>query len=199
PRISFSSASLSWPYPCPPSSGPRWVAHNPFRRTSSFSGSITLRRLSSSGTNCRCGNARSSGSSSSRTNSSAQSRSFRYSGSVSKSHDIAGLLSIERDDDLVGCAGRRGGLQRLHDVVEGDRVADDHRIFFPVGDQFFGDFEDCDGEPPIEMKSVSVPQIPHTRILTSTSAGPTVGLRRVDHLCLTGCCHHRHLHVCSST
>jgi hypothetical protein len=32
------------------------------------------------------------------------------------------------------------------------------------------------GMPPIEMKSASVPQIPHARILTSTSAGPTVGV-----------------------
>ena len=29
PRISLSSASFSWPYPCPPSSGPRWAAHSP--------------------------------------------------------------------------------------------------------------------------------------------------------------------------
>jgi hypothetical protein len=31
------------------------------------------------------------------------------------------------------------------------------------------------GIPPMEMKSASVPQIPHARILTSTSAGATVG------------------------
>src|SRR5689334_17707734 len=63
---------------------------------------MTLRRLSSSGTNCRCGNARSSGSHSSRTNSSAQSSSFWYSGSVSKSHAIAGVLSFEGDDVVAG-------------------------------------------------------------------------------------------------
>src|SRR6478735_2633038 len=142
PRISFNSASLSWPWPCPPSSGPKCVAHKPLRRTSSFSGSITLRRLSSSGTNCRCGNAKSSGSTSSRTNSSAQSSTFWYSGSVSKSHAIAGLLSIECDDDLVRGAGRRRGLERIVDVVERDRVADDHRVLLPVGDQIFGDVED---------------------------------------------------------
>ena len=68
PRISLSRASFSWPYPWPPSSGPRWVAHRPWRRTSSLSGSIASRRLPSSGMNCRCGNTRSSGSTSSRTN-----------------------------------------------------------------------------------------------------------------------------------
>src|SRR5690242_13453701 len=62
---------------------------------------MTLRRLSSSGTNCRWGNARSSGSHSSRTNSSAQSSSFWYSGSLSKSHAIAGPLSIDLRGQLV--------------------------------------------------------------------------------------------------
>ena len=49
-----------------------------------------LRRRSSSGTNCRCGNTRSSGSTSSRTNSSAQSSFSWYSGSVSKSRADTG-------------------------------------------------------------------------------------------------------------
>src|SRR5258705_12658548 len=56
-----------------------------------------------------------------------------------------GLLSLEGDDDLVGGAGGGSGAQRLVDVVERDRVADDHRISFPVGDEVFGDFEDFVG------------------------------------------------------
>ncbi len=64
----MSSASFSCPYPCPPRSVPRCVAQSCWRRTSSLSGSIASRRLPSSGVNCRCGNTRSSGSTSSRTN-----------------------------------------------------------------------------------------------------------------------------------
>src|SRR5947208_5059776 len=100
---------------------------------------MTLRRLSFSGTNCRCGNARSSGSISSRTNSSAQSSSFWYSGSVSKSHAISGLLSVEGDDDLVGRAWRRGDLQCIVDIVERNGVADDDRVLLPVGNELFRD------------------------------------------------------------
>ena len=51
PRISLSSESLSCPWPWPPSSGPRWVAHRPWARTWSFSGSMIVRRVSSGGVN----------------------------------------------------------------------------------------------------------------------------------------------------
>src|SRR3954451_4301099 len=88
PRISFSSASLSCPYPWPPRSGPRCVAHSPRRRTSSFRGSMAWRRFSSSGTNCRSGNTRSSGSTSSLPNGATPSGCSWYSGSVRKSHAI---------------------------------------------------------------------------------------------------------------
>src|SRR5918997_1689422 len=97
PRISLSSESLSWPYPSPPSSGPRCVAHSFWRRTSAFSGSTTLRRVSSSGVNSSPGQIRSSGSTSSRTNSSAQSSLAWNSGSVSKSHIGASLRRSEYD------------------------------------------------------------------------------------------------------
>ena len=90
PRISFSSASLSCPYPWPPSSGPRCVAHRSRRRTSSFSGSTILRRVSSSCVYTSCGHSRSSGSTSSRTKVSTQSSFSWNSGSVSKSHDMLG-------------------------------------------------------------------------------------------------------------
>ncbi len=102
PRISLSRASFSWPYPWPPRSDPRWVAHRPWRRTSSFKGSIASRRLPSSGVNCRCGNTRSSGSTSSRTKASAQSNFFWYSGSVSKSHAMCtppSVVDSEYDSD----------------------------------------------------------------------------------------------------
>ncbi len=56
PRISLSNASFNWPYPWPPSSGPRWVAHKSWRRTSSLSGSMIFRIASVIGTNCRWGN-----------------------------------------------------------------------------------------------------------------------------------------------
>src|ERR1700735_1531852 len=94
PRISLSRASFSWPKPCPPNSGPRCVAHRPWRRTSAFTGSIASLRFPSSGTNCMCGNARSSGSISSRTNWSTQSSFSWYSGSVSKSHAMCNPPSV---------------------------------------------------------------------------------------------------------
>ena len=50
------------------------------------------------------------------------------------------------------------------------------------------------GIPPIEMKSASVPQIPHARILTRTSAGPTVGLGMSTTCDSTRRCHYGHLH-----
>src|SRR5581483_2128987 len=57
------------------------------------------RLVSSNGTYCRWGQMRSSGSTSSRTNASAQSRSSWYCGSVSKSHAIVvSLLAVSRDD-----------------------------------------------------------------------------------------------------
>jgi len=37
------------------------------------------------------------------------------------------------------------GLECIVDVIEGDRVADDHRILLPVVGQVFGDFEDLVG------------------------------------------------------
>ncbi len=76
------------------------VAHSPWRRTSSFRGSIASRRLPSNGTNWRWGNARSSGSTSSRTNWSTQSNFFWYSGSVSKSHAI-GTLPRRSDQNMI--------------------------------------------------------------------------------------------------
>src|SRR3984957_15023847 len=102
PRISLSSASFNWPKPCPPSSGPMCVAHRPWRRTSSFNGSIASRRFPSSGTNCMCGNARSSGSTSSRTNWSTQSSFSWYSGSVSKSHAMRNPPSVGIQNMILG-------------------------------------------------------------------------------------------------
>src|SRR2546430_5325636 len=105
PRISLSSASLSCPYPCPPRSGLRCVPHNSRRRTSSFNGSTTFRRVSSSGVNASPGHTRSSGSTSSRTNESTQSSFSWNSGSVSKSHGIVlplGNWSGRFDDDSDG-------------------------------------------------------------------------------------------------
>ena len=88
PRISFSRQSLTAPCPWPPSSGPRWVAHSPCSRTACLSGSMTFLIVSVGGVNARCGQIRSSGSTFSRTNASAQSSFCWNSGSVSKSHDI---------------------------------------------------------------------------------------------------------------
>src|SRR5580704_9504418 len=91
PRISFSRQSLTAPCPWPPSSGPRWVAHRPWERTACLSGSMTFLIVSLGGVNARWGQIRSSGSTFSRTNASAQSSFSWNSGSVSKSHDIAAL------------------------------------------------------------------------------------------------------------
>src|SRR3954454_7369068 len=85
PRISFISESFSWPYPLPPSSGPRWAAQSSRSRTCCLSGSIALRRFSSRGVNSSPPHSRSSGSTSSFTNSATQSSCSWNSGSVSKS------------------------------------------------------------------------------------------------------------------
>jgi hypothetical protein len=45
----------------------------------------------------------------------------------------------------------------------------------PVGDQVFGDFEYFVGVPHRSDDGDLVAQIPHARILTRTSADPTVG------------------------
>src|SRR6266536_1566367 len=129
PRISLSSASLSCPYPCPPRSGARCVPHNSRRRTSSFNGSTTFRRVSSSGVNASPGHTRSRGSTSSRTNASTQSSFCWNSGSVSKSHGI--VLPLDNwsgrfDDDSYG-AGRLviRDAERLAGVVDGIAVRDE--------------------------------------------------------------------------
>src|SRR5215472_11650747 len=99
PRISFSSDSLSAPWPCPPSSGSRCVAHRPWSRTCCLSGSMIARTCSDGGVNGRSPpKTMSSGSTSSRTKPRAQS-SFRwYSGSVSKSHAIGLILPLIQND-----------------------------------------------------------------------------------------------------
>ena len=66
--------------------GPRWVAHRPWARTCSFSGSMMVRSVSSGGVNSSPRHSMSIGSTSGRTNSSAQSSFAWYSGSVSNSH-----------------------------------------------------------------------------------------------------------------
>ena len=55
PRISLRSDSFSWPWPLPPSSGPRWVAHRSWRRTSSLSGSRIFFSRASGGVKVRPG------------------------------------------------------------------------------------------------------------------------------------------------
>ena len=92
PRISFSSASFTCPYPGPPSWGPRWVAQRPRSLTICCSGGMSAWRTGSF-RSCDSSMIRSSGSHSSRTNVSTHSSCSAYSGSVEKSHDIGYLFT----------------------------------------------------------------------------------------------------------
>ena len=121
PRISFRSESLSCPCPWPPSSGPRWVAHSPWRRTCALSGSVMALRVASGGVNSSPRHSMSMGSTSVRTNSAAQSSFAWYPGSVSNSHAMAvpplvgwqnNILSMENpslpdDTDVVSRIARQ--------------------------------------------------------------------------------------------
>src|SRR5205807_616314 len=72
----------------------------PWLRTSSFKGSMTLRRAPSSGSNCSCLQTKSRGSTSSRTKRSAQSSFSWNSGSVSKSH-ATGIPSCASENNIL--------------------------------------------------------------------------------------------------
>src|SRR3954447_12447038 len=89
--ISFSSPSLSWPNPGPPSSSSRNSAHRPWSFTCCWR-LLTYALTVGSGERTAYGNTYSSGSTSSLQNSSTQSSFFWNSGSVEKSHATAVLL-----------------------------------------------------------------------------------------------------------
>ena len=84
PRISCISPSLTWPKPCPPSSGGRCAAHSPRSLTASRSGAIARSKPSwpSSSKTVSIGHT------SARTKSAIQSSLRWNSGSVEKSHAI---------------------------------------------------------------------------------------------------------------
>ena len=85
PSFSFIRASLTWPKPWPPSSGPRWQAHRPWSFTFCCSGLMNFSRPAEPQTAMPRWEI---GSTSSVMKSSIQSSFFWNSGSVSKSQAI---------------------------------------------------------------------------------------------------------------
>src|SRR6478735_7217397 len=125
PRISLISVSLTAPKPCPPSSGPRCGAHNPWSRTCCLSGSTILRRSSLSGRNSQPGKTTSSGSISSRTKSRIHSSFSSNSGSVEKSHAIVDSLrdAAVGPKDRAGCEAGCVGHQEQCGADDFSRLA----------------------------------------------------------------------------
>src|SRR4051794_9585825 len=101
---SFNSPSLSCPYPGPPRSSSRKIAHSPWSLIWSWS-PLTIALIFGFGVRTAYGKTSSSGSTSSRQNSSTQSSFFWNSGSVEKSQaiwlhpviDVVGRQSVARD------------------------------------------------------------------------------------------------------
>src|SRR2546423_3270382 len=185
PRISLSSASLSCPYPCPPRSGLRCVPHTSRRRTSSFNGSTTFRRVSSSGVNASPGHTRSSGSTSSRTNESTQSSFSWNSGSVSKSHGIVlplGNWSGRFDDDSDG-AGRlvAGDAERLGGIVDGIAVRDERARDLGVAGEHLGrEVLERLGHRRVRFEPFDDPRVEHAFVFHGTSSALEVFLATQD-------------------
>src|SRR4051812_28115915 len=106
--ISFSSPSLSWPNPGPPSSSSRNSAHRPWSFTCCWR-LLTYALTVGSGERTAYGNTYSSGSTSSLQNSSTQSSFFWNSGSVEKSHAMGASKAGMVDEEGGDGAGRALG------------------------------------------------------------------------------------------
>ena len=114
PRISFRRPSFSCPKPGPPSSSSRKIAQRPCALISSCRG-LTSARTRGSGDRTAYGNTMSSGSISSRQNSSTQSSFFWNSGSVEKSHAMSSPWKSH--DCQPGVSTEHTGVARLHPMA----------------------------------------------------------------------------------
>src|SRR4051794_16713210 len=130
PSTSCSRPSLTWPKPCPPSSGSRCAAHRLCRLTSSWSGAYARSSCSWESSSASV----SSGQISRRTNSRAHSSLASYSGSVEKSHAIHANLrhaaGLHRPLELLDAqrAGRKLGRAP---ALRAQPVDDDHELAAP--------------------------------------------------------------------